>query len=225
MNVPESHTRHCAVKARAAHKVARRALGTLADRLDTERAESFYPHLIRHAVSNLECYCEITLAAKSTFAAEQETIASATLARLAALQHTAGRRDGDLVCAAHCLSRVNNRKLQDHARRARASLLQDSARLQYLVATLVSHVTIRETHRLQHVAPRRLAVVALLDFYSHTIELASHLDDVFTAVEISRFVDAECACLQRMNVPLEFVSVAEDSRNFTQRAPEHAAQH
>lgn len=226
MNVSESHTRHEAIKARTALRAARRSLHALSDCLDaTRRDESFDVSVLRQTETILECYCELTLAVKSTCSVKQQTSASSELTRLIALQHLAGRRDEDLACAARCLLRNNERKLHDHAELARAALLRECARLQNAFTNLMSSCATHETLDLPDFAHERWVCEALLDFYIHIIELASQLDDRFTAIEISRFRDAECARLRRISVSGEFVAVGKDSRDSSHHALKNIARY
>ncbi len=105
------------------------------------------------------------------------------------------------------------------------ALLLDCALLQHAVAALPSQNSIHELHRSPHIAHKGLACEALLNFYIHIIELASHLDDHLTAVEISRFRDAECARLRRMSGSGKFAAAANDARDFSRRAPDCIAHH
>lgn len=224
MHVSESHTQPQTIKARNASSAARRSLHTLTDCLDAVRGDEFLDaSMVRRAETILESYCELTLAVKSTLTVEQEASESPEFTRLTALQHLAGRRDEDLACAARCLARINQRRLQDHAERARAALLRECARLQNAIANLMSSCANHEMRGLAGIARARSVCEALLDFYIHVIELASHFDDRFTAVKVSRLRDAECARLRRTSMSGEFVAVGNDSRDSSQHALEHVA--
>lgn len=224
MNVPESHTHHCSAKARAEYGVARMALHKLMDCFETACASSVELLRMRRMADTLERYCELRLAANElAFAREQPSQPNA-LTRLSALQHLAGRHDAaDLMCAARCLSRTGERKLQSHVERARALLMRDCIQLQRAIAETPYEHPLHTPHRLQQNASRLIACEALLGFLVHVAGLASHLEDRFFATEISRLLNLQCGYLRRLTLCDESSSCTTDSRDFSQHALKRAA--
>lgn len=144
-------------------------------------------HALFAARESVERFAGLTMAA-----AGAELNATPTPRELE-LCRVSGRTGEDLLLSGRCLHRRNVIRLRLQRERARTEMLHALAEMRERAGDVPLLLPA------QREAARRLAE-AVIDSYSHAIDLLSLLDDPTAATRVARLLDAECARLRKLGI-------------------------
>ena len=151
------------------------------------REEEETRHALFAARESVERFAGLTMAA-----AGAELNATPTPRELE-LCRVSGRTGEDLLLSGRCLHRRNVIRLRLQRERARTEMLHALAEMRERAGDVPLLLPA------QREAARRLAE-AVIDSYSHAIDLLSLLDDPTAATRVARLLDAECARLRKLGI-------------------------